>query len=156
MRAAAAALAGAVLFFLGTLAAGPGRDAGSPLRPIPLGTAPTEAGPSGPEADGRAPTGGETTPPDGQDGGPPAEPQPPDPSTTSPPAPPAEPGGDPQPGSDGDVEEVDNEVDCVEVGGGRGRAVGRDDACPPDGDDTPSRGSSEAPGPEGGRDDGTN
>jgi hypothetical protein len=116
VKGAAAALAGAVLFFLGVLSAASDGGRVSPPPAIPLG-----------EQRSVPPATASATPATG----PAAEPAPPgqggpgsiggDPSSV----PPA--GGEPPaPGGSGGVEEVGGQVDCVDVGPGPG-----DGSCPP-------------------------
>ena len=145
MRGAAAALAGAVLFFLGVLTAASDGGRVSPPPAIPLGIEPAASaadrapttGADGTPAVPAPPVEGEPAPSDGEPAGTPAgEPAsgPPDPSSVPP-------AGEEPPAADGSggVEEVGGRVDCVEVGGatgGRaGTAPGRGDqdngACPP-------------------------
>lgn len=153
MKAAAAALAGAVLFFLGVLTGGPGN--GGPAAPpvIPLGVpaagstggSPAEGTPPAPPpATSQAPTSppapgtGDRT--DAASEPPaPAAPEAPTAPDPTPPAGTAEPGADGKPPAttapraDGDgsggVEQVDGEVDCLQLDG-RERAE-KAKGCPP-------------------------
>jgi hypothetical protein len=112
VKGAVAALAGAVLFFLGVLSAASDGGRVSPPPAIPLGEQPSvqPATASGTPAPGPA-TPGQGAP--GSTGGNPSS------------VPPAgeEP---PVPGGSGGVEEVGGQVDCVDVGPGPG-----DGSCPP-------------------------
>ena len=192
MRAAAAALVGAVLFFVGVLGATPDGERLAPPSAIPLGTAPQASPaahsgevPATGDDDGRPGNGGQGDPvmpvTGGEGGTPPAGDAPAGPAPASAPVPPATPASEPAPSapsapvpsrtadpgpsatpdrsppaggrSDGidDVEDVEGEVDCVDVGSGRGRATGRSDACPPEGK-KPKRDNGAAPRAGGGRD----
>ncbi len=118
MRGAAAALAGAVLFFLGVLTAAGDGDRVPPPAAIPLGEQP--ALPTG--AGSQAPPSGATPPPATGDPSAPAGTTPGSSTPSVPPAGEEPPGG----GGSGGVEEVGGQVDCFDVG-----TAGNGSACPP-------------------------
>ncbi len=119
MRGAAAALAGAFLFFLGVLTAASDTERIAPPPVIPLGV--NVAGPSSAShTPGDEPLPAPAVPGTDAATPPAATPAPADPS-----APPA--GEEPRPGrGSGGVEEVHGEVDCYDVGTGDA-----DQHCPP-------------------------
>ncbi|HEY3238316.1 MAG TPA: hypothetical protein VGL92_02035 [Acidimicrobiia bacterium] len=133
MKGAAAALAGALLFFLGVLTAASDGDRVSPPPAIPLAGDPASAVasriPATPAGQPAAPETPEAGDPDSA-GNPsaPAAADPAGPAGGAPGDPSAPPAGEEPPaaGGSGGVEEVTGRVDCVDMGPGPG-----DSSCPP-------------------------
>lgn len=119
MRGAAAALAGALLFFLGVLTAASDTGRVPPPAAIPLGAEPAATD----EAGHPAPAVGETPSPSTPAAGDPSRSASTTPGPSLPSVPPA--GEEPQGSGSGGVEEVVGQVDCFDVG------TGPSGACPP-------------------------